>query len=175
MRKFLVVGLAAFLASAVPAGAGTETREFRLPAGAELTVRVHYKKTWQFEGKPLEDASTVGLYFAPATTAQELLVVPLAAPAAGAQSGAPDSYLLVIVGLSGDAENATRFHQWASTLVDTARDRGGLAPEHVSVYMLEIDEDSRLGREILLGGHRYGACLSSTISASSNGKYKMEA
>jgi oxygen-independent coproporphyrinogen-3 oxidase len=28
---------------------------------------------------------------------------------------------------------------------------------HVSVYMLEVDEDSRLGREILSGGARYGA------------------
>jgi oxygen-independent coproporphyrinogen-3 oxidase len=32
-----------------------------------------------------------------------------------------------------------------------------LAPEHVSVYMLEVDEDSRLGRELLFGGVRYGA------------------
>jgi oxygen-independent coproporphyrinogen-3 oxidase len=32
-----------------------------------------------------------------------------------------------------------------------------LAPPHVSVYMLEIDDDSRLGRESLLGGVRYGA------------------
>jgi oxygen-independent coproporphyrinogen III oxidase len=32
-----------------------------------------------------------------------------------------------------------------------------LAPEHVSVYMLEVDEDSRLGKEMLLGGVRYGA------------------
>ena len=29
--------------------------------------------------------------------------------------------------------------------------------EHVSVYMLEVDEDSRLGREALAGGRRYGA------------------
>lgn len=29
--------------------------------------------------------------------------------------------------------------------------------EHVSVYMLEVDEDSRLGRESLAGGARYGA------------------
>ncbi len=29
--------------------------------------------------------------------------------------------------------------------------------EHVSVYMLEVDEDSRLGRESLAGGMRYGA------------------
>lgn len=28
---------------------------------------------------------------------------------------------------------------------------------HVSVYMLEVDDDSRLGAEILLGGKRYGA------------------
>jgi len=32
-----------------------------------------------------------------------------------------------------------------------------LAPPHVSVYMLEVDDDSRLGREKLLGGVRYGA------------------
>jgi oxygen-independent coproporphyrinogen-3 oxidase len=28
---------------------------------------------------------------------------------------------------------------------------------HVSIYMLEVDEDSRLGREVLAGGGRYGA------------------
>jgi oxygen-independent coproporphyrinogen-3 oxidase len=32
-----------------------------------------------------------------------------------------------------------------------------LAPLHVSVYIFEIDEDSRLGEEILKGGARYGA------------------
>ncbi|MGO4881483.1 MAG: coproporphyrinogen-III oxidase family protein [Bryobacteraceae bacterium] len=32
-----------------------------------------------------------------------------------------------------------------------------LEPDHVSIYMLEVDEDSRLGREILSGGARYGA------------------
>ena len=37
---------------------------FRLPAGAQLAVRIHYKKTWQFEGKALTDRSTVGIYFA---------------------------------------------------------------------------------------------------------------
>ena len=38
---------------------------FRLPAGAQIGVRIHYKKTWQFEGKALTDRSTIGLYFAP--------------------------------------------------------------------------------------------------------------
>jgi len=32
-----------------------------------------------------------------------------------------------------------------------------ILPEHVSVYMLEVDEDSRLGKEVLAGGSRYGA------------------
>lgn len=32
-----------------------------------------------------------------------------------------------------------------------------LEPYHISVYMLEVDEDSRLGSEILHGGNRYGA------------------
>jgi oxygen-independent coproporphyrinogen-3 oxidase len=34
---------------------------------------------------------------------------------------------------------------------------GRLGPPHVSVYLLEVDEDSRLGSEILSGGLRYGA------------------
>ncbi len=32
-----------------------------------------------------------------------------------------------------------------------------IRPEHVSVYLMEIDEGSRLGREVLAGGHRYSA------------------
>ncbi len=32
-----------------------------------------------------------------------------------------------------------------------------LHPPHVSVYIFEVDEDSRLGKEILMGGNRYAA------------------
>jgi coproporphyrinogen III oxidase-like Fe-S oxidoreductase len=32
-----------------------------------------------------------------------------------------------------------------------------IRPEHISIYMLEIDEGSRLGRESLAGGNRYSA------------------
>ncbi|MEQ1474679.1 MAG: coproporphyrinogen-III oxidase family protein, partial [Candidatus Acidiferrum sp.] len=32
-----------------------------------------------------------------------------------------------------------------------------LAPEHISVYILEVDEKSRLGSELLKGGQRYSA------------------
>jgi oxygen-independent coproporphyrinogen III oxidase len=42
---------------------------------------------------------------------------------------------------------------WNQSLEATLR----LSPPHVSVYMLEVDDDSRLGSEIILGGKRYGA------------------
>ena len=54
---------------------------FRLPAGAELVARIHYKKTWQFEGKPMTDRSTVGVYFAQTKDARELLTLPVVSPA----------------------------------------------------------------------------------------------
>jgi oxygen-independent coproporphyrinogen-3 oxidase len=54
----------------------------------------------------------------------------------------------LIAGLSGQTETT-----WNESLNWLER----LAPEHVSVYMLEVDEDSRLGKEMLLGGVRYGA------------------
>ena len=37
---------------------------FRMPAGAELVVRMHYKKTYGYEGKAMTDRSAMGLYFA---------------------------------------------------------------------------------------------------------------
>ncbi len=48
-------------AEPVPTAAGTA---FHLPAAARLTLRVHYKKTWKYEGTPMADRSTIGLYFA---------------------------------------------------------------------------------------------------------------
>ena len=54
----------------------------------------------------------------------------------------------LIAGLSGQTGAS-----WHASLDWIAR----LAPDHVSVYMLEVDDDSRLGREILAGGTRYGA------------------
>ena len=40
---------------------------------------------------------------------------------------------------------------------DSVSDLLAVRPEHVSMYMLEIDEGSRLGRESLAGGSRYSA------------------
>ena len=63
-------------------------------------------------------------------------------------AGVADINIDLIAGLSGQTEDS-----WRESLDWIER----LAPEHVSVYMLEIDEDSRLGKELLLGGVRYGA------------------
>jgi len=42
---------------------------------------------------------------------------------------------------------------WLESLAEAAR----LQPEHLSIYLLEIDGKSRLGREVLQGGTRYHA------------------
>jgi hypothetical protein len=67
-----------------PIDAGTA---FRLPANAQIGVRIHYKKTWQLEGKAMADRSTVGIYFAQEKEARELLSLPVESettPPAGA-------------------------------------------------------------------------------------------
>jgi oxygen-independent coproporphyrinogen-3 oxidase len=54
----------------------------------------------------------------------------------------------LIAGLPGQTAAS-----WKESLAYVER----LNPPHVSVYMLEVDEDSRLGSEVLLNGKRYGA------------------
>ena len=63
-------------------------------------------------------------------------------------NGISNINLDLIAGLPGQNERS-----WEESLGWIER----LSPPHVSVYMLEVDEDSRLGREILLKGSRYGA------------------
>jgi len=48
-------------------------------------------------------------------------------------------------------------HQTEASWRDTLSRLLDLRPEHVSIYLLEVDEGSRLGREILTGGSRYSA------------------
>ena len=47
--------------------------------------------------------------------------------------------------------------QTAESLITSLAALIGSGVNHASIYMLEVDEDSRLGREMLLGGVRYGA------------------
>jgi oxygen-independent coproporphyrinogen-3 oxidase len=62
----------------------------------------------------------------------------------------------LIAGLPGQTRES-----WRQSLEELA----GLAPEHVSVYVLEVDEGSRLGAEVLRGGARYGASALPTDDA----------
>jgi oxygen-independent coproporphyrinogen III oxidase len=48
-------------------------------------------------------------------------------------------------------------HQTAASWQESLDVLAATGAEHASVYMLEIDEDSRLGRELLAGGSRYHA------------------
>jgi oxygen-independent coproporphyrinogen-3 oxidase len=48
-------------------------------------------------------------------------------------------------------------HQTAESWQESLSETLATAAPHVSVYMLEVDEDSRLGREVIAGGTRYHA------------------
>jgi oxygen-independent coproporphyrinogen-3 oxidase len=50
-------------------------------------------------------------------------------------------------------------HQTAESWKDSWASVIALGVPHVSVYMLEVDEDSRLGREVIAGGTKYHAHL----------------
>ena len=63
-------------------------------------------------------------------------------------AGVPRLGIDLIVGLPHQTEASLRYS------VEQALESG---VEHMSLYMLEVDEGSRLGRESLLGGVRYGA------------------
>ena len=53
---------------------------FQVPAGAELVVRLEYRKTWQYERQAMTDQSTIGLYFAD-SAATDVQVVRALSPA----------------------------------------------------------------------------------------------
>jgi oxygen-independent coproporphyrinogen III oxidase len=48
-------------------------------------------------------------------------------------------------------------HQTAASWQESLEVLAATGVDHASIYMLEIDEDSRLGRELLAGGSRYSA------------------
>jgi len=54
----------------------------------------------------------------------------------------------LILGLAGQTRET-----WHSSLDQLL----ALRPEHISLYMFDVDDESRLGRELLTGGERYGA------------------
>ncbi len=64
------------------------------------------------------------------------------------RAGIPQVSLDLIAGLPHQSEDS-----WRASL-DHALE---IAPEHLSIYLFEADEKSRLGREVLKGGDRYHA------------------
>jgi oxygen-independent coproporphyrinogen-3 oxidase len=71
-------------------------------------------------------------------------------------AGIPNLSVDLIAGLPGQ-----NFASWDESLAVLA----AAGVPHASVYMLEVDEDSRLGREVLGGGARYHADLVPTDDA----------
>jgi hypothetical protein len=45
---------------------------------------------------------------------------------------AQDTHLLVITGVGGDDEHTNQFHSWATTIIDAAKERGGLADDTIT-------------------------------------------
>ena len=64
------------------------------------------------------------------------------------EAGVEDINVDLIVGLPG--QTASSWRESVEVAIATG-------VPHISMYMLEVDEDSRLGREVLSSGERYGA------------------
>jgi len=64
------------------------------------------------------------------------------------RAGVEDINIDLIVGLPG--QTASSWHESVEVAIASG-------VPHISMYMLEVDEDSRLGREVMAAGTRYGA------------------
>jgi hypothetical protein len=60
---------------AAPTGAA-----YRWPAGSDLVLKIHYRKTWTYDGKPVTDRSTVGVYLSDRPPDREVHSIEVAAP-----------------------------------------------------------------------------------------------
>lgn len=56
-------------------------------------------------------------------------------------------------------------HQTRATWESSVGELIALRPEHISIYLLEVDDGSRLGKEIIAGGTKYGATAVPTDDA----------
>ena len=77
-----------------------------------------------------------------------LLTTPLTLCSQARQAGFQNISLDLIAGLPHQTNESFR-HSLEATVK--------LRPEHVSLYLFEVDEKSRLGREVVHGGNRYHA------------------
>jgi mono/diheme cytochrome c family protein len=98
---------------------------FRLPPGADIGVRIHYKKTWQFEGKAVTDRSAIGLYFARTASPQELLSLPIDSSAAA----------------SGGADQTVRFSRTLAEDVQALALSPDKVPGNISLQVEAVKPD----------------------------------
>ncbi len=139
-------------------------RNFQVAADAEITMEA---APGQLERQTLDAALDCGVNRfsfgvqsfvdreAAATGRLHTRAVALADLAEVRKAGARASVDL-IAGLPG--QTMASWRESLEVLVDSG-------VNHASIYMLEVDEDSRLGREMLLGGVRYGALAAPTDDA----------
>jgi hypothetical protein len=57
-------------------------------------------------------------------------------------AAAQDTHLLVITGVGGDDEHAAQFHEWATTIIDAAKARGGLTDATITFLSDKPDQDA---------------------------------
>jgi oxygen-independent coproporphyrinogen-3 oxidase len=87
-----------------------------------------------------QEAASVGRLHKRATVLEDVLRL--------RRAGIPNINVDLIAGLP---------HQTAASWQESVESVIALGVPHVSVYMLEVDEDSRLGRELIAGGTKYHA------------------
>jgi hypothetical protein len=75
-----------------------------LPAGAEVIVRVRYRKTWQYEREALADRSRIGLYFSDARGGAALEAIRIDAPVMGGRTSQTLDRDLLALGIYPDPQ-----------------------------------------------------------------------
>ena len=104
-----------------------------LPAGAMVDLRIHYKKTWTYEGLDTPDRSAVGLYFSDAEAPAEIVGLDLSSP----PSVSPDAELVFGRDIDGDVEVVAIRPEFQSTDVDVRVEL--VRPDSSREPMLRLD------------------------------------
>ena len=120
----------------IEASPGTITEE-RVHAWNELGIN---RVSLGVQSFVPQEAAAAGRKHTPETVASEMALL--------ARAGIDDVNIDLLAGLAHQTPAG-----WEQSLGWIAK----LSPSHVSVYMLDVDDDSRLGRELQSGGSRFGA------------------
>jgi len=134
---------------AVRSSFATELSEVTLEADPE-TVSPQKARAWRDAGFNRISLGAQSFHDKELTAAGRLHRAPDIAQADAVlrEAGFPNLSYDLIIGLPHQTPGS-----WAESLDRLV----GFQPEHVSIYMLEVDDGSRLGREILSAGPRYDA------------------